>query len=98
MKVGDKVICIDSTMQSHTVEELSRDVPNWVRKGQTYTVREIADFDFVVGLLLEEVVNAPKYFKAINKVIEPTFAIWRFRKIENNTKKEKTEKWSTISQ
>lgn len=84
MKVGDKVICINSAMQPHTAEELSKDVKNWIRKGQTYTIREIADFDFVVGLLLEEVVNTPKYFKAIDRVIEPTFAIWRFKKCKED--------------
>ncbi len=79
MKVGQKVVCIDSAMQPHTVEELRRDVPNWIVKGQTYTVRDIVDLDFVVGIRLEEVVNPAIYFKVIGKAIEPCFASCRFR-------------------
>lgn len=82
MKVGQKVVCIDSAMQPHTVEELKRDVPNWIVKGQTYTVRDIVDLDFVVGIRLEEVVNRPIYFKVIGQTIEPCFASCRFRTLE----------------
>ena len=53
--VGDKVVCVDSSMQLHTVEELRRDVPNWVKQGQQYTIRDIVDSDFVIGVRLEEI-------------------------------------------
>ncbi len=81
-EIGEQVLCIDSSKQAHTIEELNNDVPNWIKKGQKYTIREIVDFDFVVGLLLEEVRNEAKYFKVVNRVTEPTFASWRFRKLE----------------
>ena len=81
-EIGQEVLCISDKKQSHTIEELNNDVPNWIKKGQNYTIREIVDFDFVVGLLLEEVRNEPKYFKVVNRVTEPTFASWRFRKLE----------------
>jgi len=84
MKVGSKVICVNSSKQPHTAEELNRDVPNWVKKDVIYTVRALLDFDFVQGLLLEEIVNTPLYFKVVNKVLEPTFAIWRFRELKEN--------------
>ena len=84
MKIGQKVLCISDEKQPHTVEELSKDVPNWVKKGQTYTIRAIQDWDFVVGLLLEEVKNEPKYFKVVNKFAEPSFASWRFRELKED--------------
>lgn len=80
-KIGDKVICIDSSMQLHTVEELKRDMPNWVKKDNIYTIRGFVDNDGIVtGVLLEEIHNPPKYFKLIKKMQEPAFAQWRFRK------------------
>lgn len=82
-EVGDKVICVDAAMQPHTVEELSKDVPNWVKKDEEYTIRAIHDFDFVVGILLEEIKNDAKYFKVVDRIIEPGFASWRFRKVES---------------
>lgn len=91
MKVGVKVICVDSSMQPHTVEELKRDVPNWVVKGKKYTVRDIVDHDFVVGIRVEEITNTPIYFKVINKVIEPCFASWRFRELEEDEVEEEEE-------
>lgn len=84
MKVGEKVICVNSAKQIHTVEELNKDVPNWVEKDKKYTIRAITDYDFVQGLLLEEISNTPIYFKAVGKVLEPSFLISRFRKLQEN--------------
>lgn len=81
-EIGERVVCIDDSKQPHTVEELNKDVPNWVRKGQKYTIRAIHDWDFVVGILLEEIKNDYKYFKVVDKFAEPAFASWRFRKLE----------------
>ena len=80
--VGERVLCIDSFMQPHTREELSADCPNFVVKGQKYIIRGINDWDFVQGLLLEEIKNDYKYFKIVDKFAEPSFATWRFRKLE----------------
>ena len=85
IEVGDVVVCIDAAKQPHTVEELNRDVPNWVQQDQKYTVRAILDHDFVVGILLEEIENPVKYFKVVDKFLEPAFAHWRFRKLESAT-------------
>ena len=30
--IGDRVVCVDDVMQPHTVEELKKNVPNWVKK------------------------------------------------------------------
>lgn len=83
-KVGQKVVCVDSSKQPHTVEELAIDCPNWVKKGETYTIRAIQDFDFVTGLLLEELTNPIKFFKSVNKALEPTFKLSRFRALKQN--------------
>lgn len=80
-EIGEKVICVDDSKQPHTVEELTKDVPNWVKKGEKYTIRGIQDHDFVVALLLEEISNPLKYFRLVNKVLEPGFMTSRFEKI-----------------
>ena len=39
--VGDRVVCIDDSMQPEAVEHLKRLVPNWVKNDNKYTNREI---------------------------------------------------------
>ena len=80
--IGDKVLCIDASMLAHTVEELTKDVPNWVKEGKQYTVRGFADHDFVVGVYLEEIHNPPKWFHLKGGFYEPAFKMERFRKSE----------------
>ena len=85
LAIGDKVICIDSSMAHHIVAELKKDMPNWVVKGKKYIIRDIVDSDFVVGIRLEEVVNPPRWFQLVKKYMEPCFMISRFRKIEETS-------------
>jgi hypothetical protein len=81
--IGDNVVCIDDSMQPHTVAELKKDVPNWVKKDKQYTVRAVLNNrDIVTGILLEEIDNPPKYFDKIGGFQEPAFAEWRFRKLK----------------
>ena len=81
-EIGETVICIDASMQTHTIEELSKDVPNWITQDKKYIIRGFHDNDgIVLGVLLEEVVNPIRFFKLINKFQEPAFAVWRFRKL-----------------
>ena len=81
-EIGEQVVCIDASMQTHTIEELSKDVPNWIVQDKKYIIRGFHDNDgIVLGVLLEEVVNPIKFFKLINKFQEPAFAVWRFRKL-----------------
>jgi hypothetical protein len=90
--IGDKVVCIDSSMQAHTVEELKRDVPNWVKQDEKYTIRGFNDNNgIVVGVLLEEIHNTPIYFKLLGKAQEPAFAEWRFRKLKPSEVESETE-------
>lgn len=96
LNIGDKVVCIDSSMQPHTVAELKKDCPHWVVKDKQYIIRDIVDSDFVVGVRLEELVNPPRWFKLVNKYMEPCFMISRFRKIENI--KNKTEIYENVEE
>lgn len=82
-EIGETVICIDASMQTHTIKELSKDVPNWITQDKKYIIRGFHDNDgIVLGVLLEEVVNPIRFFKLINKFQEPAFAVWRFRKLK----------------
>jgi hypothetical protein len=86
MKPGDKVICIDASIDPEKTEEIRRDFEIWVTKDHEYTIREILDNNGIVpGVLLEEIHNFPKFFKLINRMQEPAFAIWRFRKLNYAT-------------
>lgn len=84
-EIGDTVVCIDDSKQPHTVEELNNDVPNWIIKGDKYTIRGFTNNDGIVdGIWLEEVVNTSIFFKLLGRNQEPAFALWRFRKLEEN--------------
>jgi hypothetical protein len=87
MKPGDKVICIDASIDPEKAEEIKRDFEIWITRDKEYTIREILENQGIVpGALLEEVHNFPKYFKLINRFQEPAFALWRFRKLNYATK------------
>ena len=82
-EIGEKVICIDSSMQPHTIEELKKDMPNWVKKDEKYTIRGFTSNNGIVdGVWVEEIKNDYKFFRLIDKFQEPAFALWRFRKLE----------------
>jgi hypothetical protein len=92
MKPGDKVICINATIDPDKAEEIRNDFEIWITKDKEYTIREILDNSGIVtGVLLEEVHNLPKYFKLINRYQEPAFAMWRFRKLNYATRAAATE-------
>lgn len=95
--INDKVVCIDSSMSPHTVSELLKDMPNWVKQGQQYTIRSIEDSDFVVGVRLEEIHNPSRFFPLVGKYMEGCFATWRFRKIEEVTKEISVEQEELIT-
>jgi hypothetical protein len=81
--VGDRVVCIDDYMQPHTVEELKKTVPNWIKKDDNYTIRAVLNNrGIVTSVLLEEIDNPILYFKIIGGFQEPAFAEWRFRKLK----------------
>jgi hypothetical protein len=72
-------------MQPEAVEELKRTVPNWVKKDEKYTIREIkTNRGIATGVLLEEIDNPVLYIKLIGGFQEPAFAEWRFRKLKSS--------------
>ena len=78
--VGDKVKCIDASIDADKASEIAQDFQNWITKGEIYTVRGVTDNDgIVVAIWLEGVYNIPKYFKLLSRIQEPAFATWRFR-------------------
>lgn len=80
--IGDRVVCIDSSMQPEAVEGLKKTVPNWVKKDEKYTIREIKkNRGIATGVLLEEIDNPVIFFKKLGGFQEPAFAEWRFRKL-----------------
>lgn len=83
--VGDKVVCVDSSIQPEAIEEIKKTVPNWVKKDQEYTIRAINNNrGIVTGILLEEIDNPVIFIKLICKFQEPAFAEFRFRKLKSN--------------
>lgn len=96
--VNDSVICINSSMNLHTVAELTKDMPHWVKEGEKYTIRGFHDNDGIVtGVLLEELHNPPRWFQLINKYQEPAFRTDRFRKFEETTMEISIEQEETIT-
>lgn len=92
MKPGDKVVCIDASIDADKAAEIKNDFEIWVTKDKEYTIREILDNNGIVpGLLLEEIHNFPKYFNLIKRYQEPAFALWRFRKLNYAEKTEAVE-------
>lgn len=84
MKVGSRVICIDSSIPPYkNLQDFWKDFPNWIKKDEKYTIREILDNDGIVtSVLLEEIVNPIRHFLSINRNQEASFRIERFRELE----------------
>lgn len=95
LNIGDKVICIDDSIPAHMREEIENDFEMWVKKDKEYTIRSFNDNDgIVVGVLLEEILNFPKYFKLLGRSQEPSFRLDRFRKREESKITEKVEEYA----
>ena len=77
--IGDEVVCInDSRPNGWTSEHF----PQWVKKDDKYTIREVlGNDDIVIGILLFELKNPIVYIKLINREQEGAFASWRFSKL-----------------
>ena len=84
-KIGDEVVCIDASIKPELAVNVKRDFKHWITKGEKYIIREILENEeIVVGVLLEGVTNDPIFIPLINRVQEPAFALWRFRKGAEN--------------
>jgi len=97
MQIGSCVICIDDSKRPEIAEWATKHCPNWVKKGEKYTIRLFDSHDDIVdGVLLEEVVNQPVFLSKWNTVIEPRFATWRFRELEIHELEEEIEESETV--
>jgi hypothetical protein len=96
--IDDRVVCINASMNLHTIAELRKDMPQWVKEGEQYTIRGFHDNDGIVtGVLLKELHNPPRWFQLINKYQEPAFKLDRFRKLEETTKEISVEQEELIT-
>jgi hypothetical protein len=92
MKAGTKVMCVDDGIKQEMMVTICNYYHNWVKKGKTYTVREVLQNDDIVhGVLLEEVRNEPIYIELIDKKQEPAFGMFRFRELEDDRMMESVE-------
>lgn len=88
-KKGDKVICIDDTINNPNIH---RDFQNWIKSDTVYIVRETSlDLNGNQGILLNEIKNKKIFSKILNGWFEPRFASIRFRKFEETDIKIETE-------
>jgi len=97
MRPGDTVICIDDAIKADKIEFVSAAYPNWIKKGNKYTIRAILDNDDIVpGLLLEEVRNPEIFIHLINKIQEPAFGMFRFAKFAHDRATNTVEAYQEI--
>lgn len=97
LNIGDRVVCVDSSMRAESVAELKLSMPNWVKEGGEYTIRQFHDNNgIVLGVLLEEIRNPIVYIKLIDKWQEGAFAEWRFKKLQKETIKSTVEEEQEI--
>lgn len=76
MKKGDIVICIDDSINPKVNMDL---FPNWIKKGQTYSIRVVDQpVKSRERVLLNEVTNPLKTFAETGELIEPGFSSKRF--------------------
>ena len=76
MKIGALVECINDTWKQKTIKT----VPNLPIKGNYYTIRNVAQYTYGVGVTLEEVTNA-RTVQYQGQLLEPSFDIDRFREL-----------------
>lgn len=87
MKVGDRVICVDDSVKTGLLEFVGYAYPNWIKKDEIYTVREILPNDDIVpGILLEEINNPEIYIHLLGKEQEPAFRLSRFAPVNYQEK------------
>lgn len=85
-------MCIDDLIKPEMMVTICKYYSNWVKKGKTYTIRQVLQNDDIVhGVLLEEVRNEPIYIELIGRKQEPAFGMFRFRELEDERMMESVE-------
>ena len=89
MNVGEQVKCNNDS--KHPSIDYSM-FPNWIKKGQVYTIRSVEDSEGEeLRILLEEVNNPIIYFPMIIGDAEPGFSHKRFSKYEEEVEVKELE-------
>ena len=80
LQIGQKVICIDDSVDPKMLDDIKNDFQQWVKEGELYTIRDLIHNEIgVVTVLLHEIHNTPRFFpKTIGRYQEPGFNTKRF--------------------
>ena len=90
-------MCVDDGIKPEMMVTICNYYHNWVKKGKTYTVRDVLQNDDIVhGVLLEEIRNEPIYIELIDKKQEPAFGMFRFRELEDDRMMESVEHYAEM--
>lgn len=95
LKRGDTVVCTNDKIKPEALKDTLLMYPNWIREGETYTVRGFYYNDGIVtGVLLEEIKNPRIYIELIKREQEPAFALWRIKKIADAKEEEQLSEYA----
>lgn len=87
MDIGTRILCVDDSMPAHlNMEVFKKEFPNWVKKDEKYTIRDIFYNDNIVtSIVVKELKNPILFFPGtINRSQEASFRITRFRELEED--------------
>lgn len=87
-----KVKCIDDSINPEFIIETVKYFPNWVKKGEIYTVWDVLENDGIVtGYLLEELQNEVLYQPLLGREQEAAFRADRFEVVSYDEEEEGEE-------
>lgn len=81
IKKDDKVKCVDAYFVDDPELPFFAGEIRLPKKGKIYTVRDIVDTGYGIGVRLAEIKNRKFYFDNIKKHQELVFAIERFKRV-----------------
>ena len=87
MDIGTRILCVDDSIPAHlNMEVFKKEFPNWVKKDEKYTIRDIFYNDNIVtSIIVKELKNPILFFPGtINRSQEASFRITRFRELEED--------------
>ena len=87
MDIGTRILCVDDSIPAHLdMEIFKKEFPNWVKKDEKYTIRDIFYNDNIVtSIIVNELKNPILFFPGtINRSQEASFRITRFRELEED--------------
>lgn len=84
-RVGAKVVCVNAA-RLYPPQRTDEATP---AEGQTYTIREVVDYCYAIGLRLVEIVNRPHDYA--DGCLECAFVIDAFRPLTTRTQEQDLE-------